>query len=119
MEAEKIYKKYPKEVREYMNNLFNSLEKQYGEISDEWRVSLDLIAYNYHIIVKCREDIEKNGFEKTDDRGRISKNPSLSTFNQAQGYLMKLLSQFGLNIMSKSKLKDMAKEHDNLQDLLE
>lgn len=119
MDAKKIYKKYDKQVIEYMSNLISKLESQYGEINDEWRVSLDLIAFNYDIIRKCQIDIEKNGFEKTDDRGRLAKNPSLTVCNQAQGNLFKLLNSFGLNLLSKSKIKNVEDTDDGLEDLLQ
>lgn len=118
MEAKKIYKKYDKEVIEYMTNLIKRLESQYGKINEEWRISLDLIAFNYDIIRRCQIDIEKNGLEKTDDRGRLSKNPNILTCNQAQTNLFKLLNSFGLNLMSQSKLKDIDTEGDGFDDLI-
>lgn len=118
MDAAKIYKKYSKDVINYMANLFSALEKQYGCINDEWRVSLDLIAFNYDIIVKCQRDIEKNGFNAIDDRGRLSKNPAIQICNAAQGNLFKLLNSFGLNLMSKSKIKDVESADSTLEDLL-
>lgn len=118
MNPKTIYKKYDKEVIEYMSNLVKRLESQYGQINDEWRVSLDLIAFNYDIIRKCQIDIEKNGLEKLDDRGRLSKNPNIYTFNQAQGNLFKLLNSFGLNLMSKSKIKGVEQETDGFDDLI-
>ncbi len=119
MDAKKIYKKYDKKVIEYMSNLIKRLESQYGQINEEWRVSLDLIAFNYDLIRKCQEDIEEKGLEKYDERGRLSKNPSISTVNQAQGNLFKLLNSFGLNLLSKSKIKDGDIEDDGLDDLLQ
>lgn len=118
MEAKKIYKKYDKEVIEYMTNLIKRLESQYGKINEEWRISLDLIAFNYDIIRRCQIDIEKNGLEKTDDRGRLCKNPNILTCNQAQTNLFKLLNSFGLNLMSQSKLKDIDTEGDGFDDLI-
>lgn len=50
MNVKKTYSKYDSEVIEYMENLIRALEKQYGQIDDEWRVSLDLIASDYNII---------------------------------------------------------------------
>lgn len=119
MDAKKIYKKYDKQVIEYMTNLISKLESQYGQINEEWRVSLDLIAFNYDIIRKCQLDIEKNGLEKHDDRGRLSKNPALMVCNQAQGNLFKLLNSFGLNLLSKSKIKDDSNDDDGLENLLQ
>lgn len=119
MDAKKIYKKYDKQVVEYMTNLIHRLESQYGQVNEEWRVSLDLIAFNYDIIRKCQEDLQLNGLEKEDSRGRLCKNPSLATVNQAQGNLFKLLNSFGLNLLSKSKIKNDELEDDGLNDLLE
>lgn len=119
IEPKKIYKKYDKEVVEYMTNLVKRLESQYGTINEEWRVSLDLIAFNYDMIRKCQIDIEKYGLEKEDSKGRLSKNPNIYTLNQAQGNLFKLLNSFGLNLMSKSKLKGTDLETDGFDDLID
>ena len=116
--AAKVYKDYDKQVITYMANLIKRLESQYGQINDEYRVSLDLIAFNYDIIRKCQIDIAKNGLEKTDSRGRMSKNPSLMICNQAQDHLFKLLNSFGLNLLSKSKIKDIETGQDDLDDLI-
>jgi P27 family predicted phage terminase small subunit len=118
MDAKRIYKQYDKQVIEYMTNLIKRLETQYGHINEEWRVSLDLIAFNYDIIRKCQEDILKNGLEKKDGRGRLSKNPSLMICNQAQDHLFKLLNSFGLNLMSKYKMKEEGDDSDELDELL-
>lgn len=118
MDTKKIYKEYDKQVITYMTNLINRLESQYGQINEEWRVSLDLIAFNYDIIRKCQVDILKNGLEKTDARGRMSKNPSLMICNQAQDHLFKLLNSFGLNLMSKSKMKGIEQDQDDLEELI-
>lgn len=118
IEAKKIYKDYDKQVIAYMTNLINRLETQYGQINEEWRVSLDLIAFNYDIIRKCQQEILQHGLEKTDDRGRLSKNPALMVCNQAQDHLFKLLNSFGLNLLSKSKIKDTEQEQNDLEDLI-
>ncbi len=113
------YKEYNKEVIEYMDNLVTVLLDKYGEIDPAWTVSLELIAFNYDIIKKCQKDIKKNGLEKTDARGRMSKNPCLMVCNQAQQNLIKFLNAFGLNISSASKIKDMVSEDDGYEDLLD
>lgn len=118
LSAKRIYgKKYDNEVITYMDNLFKMLTKQYGSVLDEWRVSLDLIAFNYNLIRKCEKDIETNGFTKQDERGRMQKNPAFAICNSAQGHLIKLLSSFGLNLLSKAKLKEPDND-DGLDDLL-
>ena len=116
----KHFGQYDKAVQAYMKNLVISLEKQYGELDETWLVSLELIAFNYDLILKCQADIAKNGLEKYDNSHRLVKNPCISTLNNAQAYLIKLLSAFGLTVMSKSKLKNMpdTSSDDLLEDLL-
>lgn len=119
MDANKLYGKiYDKNVVKYMSYIIKALEKQYGQVNEEYLISLDLIAFNYDIIRKCQVDILKNGLEKTDARGRMSKNPSLMICNQAQDHLFKLLNSFGLNLMSKSKMKDIEQDQDDLEELI-
>lgn len=116
-EIQKLYSSYDKEVRAYMNDLLDSLIIQYGKIESTWKSSFRLIALNYDIIKKCEKDIQKYGIQKLDDRGRLSKNPSISVLNATQGHLYKLLSSFALNPMAKSKLKDTDTDND-LENLL-
>lgn len=114
------YADYDERVKKYMTALYNRLEEQYGKIDDEWIASLDLIAFNYQIIQKCKKDMLQNGIEKADSRGRLSRNPSVAVNNQAQANLLKLLNSFGLNLMSKSKIKQIGgfDEDDGMDELI-
>lgn len=120
IQVRKIYteKGYYPEVVDYMEKLYKKLDTQYGEVKEEWRVSLDMIAFNYNLIVDCQKDILLNGIDKEDSRGRLARNPAISTMNISQNALMKLLNSFGLNLMSKGKLKNTGDEDDGLDDLL-
>jgi len=113
IDVDKVYKKYNKDVRTYMKNLLMSLQNQYGNVPEEWRISLDLIAFNYNTILLCQKDLEENGFRDGEKR-----NPAITTLNNAQSYLIKLLGQFGLTIYSKSKLKDLDTSENILDELL-
>ena len=112
LNAKKIYKDYDKKVIEYMDNLIKRLTNQYGLVNEEWRVSLDLIAFNYDLICKCQEDLAKNGMNVNNSRGVLMRNPSLSTINSAQCNLMRLLNSFGLNIASKSRIGKVDADND-------
>ena len=112
LNAKKIYKDYDKKVIEYMDNLIKRLTNQYGIVNEEWRVSLDLIAFNYDLICKCQEDLAKNGMNVNNSRGILMRNPSISTLNSAQCNLMRLLNSFGLNIASKSRLGKVEVDND-------
>lgn len=119
-EVKKLYAEYDERVKTYMDSLIECLKEQYGEIDPTWYCSLDLIAFNYQTIQKCKEDLLIHGVEKEDKRGRLSRNPNVAVCNQAQGNLLKLLNSFGLNIMAKSKIKQIGgfEEDDGMEDLI-
>jgi P27 family predicted phage terminase small subunit len=103
-----------------MLNLYRRLIDQYGRIDEEWLPSLELIAFNYQMIQRCKADMLKNGIEKEDSRGRLARNPSVAVCNQSQNNLFKLLNSFGLNLMSRSKIKQLGgmEEKDGMDELL-
>ncbi len=104
MDAKVIYKKYDKQVQEYMDNVIKCLEADYGKIPESWRVSLDLIADNYSIYLKAKADVDKNGLQTYDNYGRPFRNQCLSVMNQAQTQLKDLLKSFALTPMSRTKM---------------
>ena len=121
MNVEEIYKDYSPKVQEYMSNLITCLESDYGSIPDSFRVSLDLIAMNYDIILKCQEDIKVNGLLRTDNLKRTFKNQHITILNQAQGYLQALLKTFALTPMTRSKMKALERkdEEETTQDYID
>lgn len=118
IQVRRLYSDYDERVIDYMEKLYKKLDKQYGEVRDEWKVSLDMIAFNYNLILKCQEDIMLNGIDKEDSRGRLARNPAIPVMAQAQNALVKLLNSFGLNLMSKAKMGKVDDEDDGLDDLL-
>lgn len=118
MEAKKIYKDYPVKVQEYMQNVIDCLKQDYKEIPSSWRVSLDLIADNYDIYLKAKEDIDKNGLLRKDTHGRTFKNQCFPLMTASQTFLIKLLSNFALTPMSRSKIKNFDSDEDLFDDLI-
>lgn len=101
-----LYTQYAEEVQEYMKNVILCLRADYGEnIPESWRISLDLIADNYEIYLKAKNDIMKNGLLREDNQGRTFKNQNISIMNMAQRNITDLLKAFALTPMSKSKMK--------------
>lgn len=45
---------YDKDVQDYMTSLLKSLKKDFGELKDEWLLSLDLIAQTYDTYLIAR-----------------------------------------------------------------
>lgn len=123
MNAKTVYKQYDKRVQNYMDNVIECLEQDYGKIPESWRISLDLIADNYSIYLKALDAINAADKEmiKEDNYGRTFKHPAFGIMNQAQSQLKDLLKSFALTPMSKSKMKKLEseeyKEDDYLDDL--
>ena len=118
MEAKKIYSKYDKQVQEYMQNVIDCLKQDYKNIPSSWRISLDLIADNYAIYLKAKNDVMENGLLRKDTQNRTFKNQSFSLMMATQNVIMRLLSSFGLSPMSKSKMKNMDTDDFGIEDLL-
>lgn len=114
MNAKIIYKNYDQQVQEYMCNVINCLEEDYGKIPESWRVSLDLIADNYSLYLQAKKDIDENGLMTIDKYGRPFRNPCYSVLNSAQLQLKDLLKSFALTPMSKSKMKGF--ENNNIDE---
>ena len=87
MTANTIYKDYDSRVQEYMQNVIECLEQDYGKIPSSWRVSLDLIADNYSIYLQAKDEIQKDKM-----------------------FLKDLLKSFALTPMSKSKMKRLEED---------
>lgn len=104
------YKKYPKEIQEYMSYVKDSLIDKYGEIFPHYLVSLDTLAMNLNIIRMAALDIEENGFHHKDYKGIDRKSGSVQTFNNAQISALKIMNNFGLSPMAEARIKTNKKE---------
>lgn len=118
MNANNIYKDYPKKVQEYMQNVIDCLKQDYKEIPSSWRVSLDLIADNVDVYLRAKEDIDKNGLLRKDKQGRTFKNQCFPLMTTAQDHIIKLLQSFALTPMSKSKMKNFESDEDLFDELI-
>ena len=88
-----------------MHRLIQSLEENYGGVDQAWITSLDLIAMNYDLLYQAYDDIKESGNTATASKGRLSKNPSISIFMNAQNNIQNILSKNGLTLMSKVRAK--------------
>lgn len=118
MDAKTIYKDYPKKVQVYMQNVIDCLKQDYKDIPSSWRVSLDLIADNVDIYLKAKEDIDNNGLLRKDTHGRTFKNQCFPLMVTTESLVIKLLSNFGLSPMSRSKLRKYDSDDIDIEDLL-
>ena len=120
IEVNKIYKDYPKQVREYMQNVVDCLIQDYKVIPKSWCVSLDLIADNYDVYLKAKKAINEDGLLRKDSHGRTFKNQNINIMNTAQDHIIRLMSSFALTPMSRSKMKnlDTTALRDELDELI-
>lgn len=106
-------------TQEYLKILCDSIEHEYGEIDGPYLLSLDLIADNYELLLLAKEDIKLNGLKQYDKANRLSKNDSIQIFNTAQTNITRLLNNFGKTPMSKSKIKQIDNNEEDLSNLLD
>ena len=103
----KKYKEYNETVQRWMASLENDLEKELGEIPSSYQVQLDLIADAFETYVESKRILKKEGLLITNGRGALVKNPVTSLISSSQLFISKLLGQFALTRMAKSKLKQV------------
>lgn len=96
---------YLEKTVEQMHRLIQSLEDNYGDVDQAWITSLDLIAMNYDLLYQAYDDIKETGNTAPGSKGRLSKNPSISIFMNAQNNIQNILSKNGLTLMSKVRAK--------------
>lgn len=101
------FSKYPADVQEYMENVYNCLVEDYGKLQESWLVSLDLIASNYDILLKAKADIDANGLLRVDEHGRTFKNQNVAIYSTAQSLLVNLLKGFALQPVIRSKMRQL------------
>lgn len=102
----KKYKEYNETVQRWMASLESDLERELGEIPSSYQVQLDLIADAFETYVESKRILKKEGL-LINSRGGLVKNPIFSLINSSQLFIAKLLGQFALTRMAKSKLKQV------------
>lgn len=111
------YETYSPQVQIWMQKLVNNLKEELDEIPISYEVSLDLLADAFETYLDAKYQIQKHGILIESSRGDYIKNPALSALNSSQLFISKLLSQFALTRMSKSKLKEN-KDNNDVQELI-
>ena len=115
------YEKYNSEIQKYMEYIVDSLFEKYGEVFPHYLISMDVFAMNLDIMMQAKKIFDTEGFAQEDTRGVKRKSGAVQAFNTAQQAALKIMSQFGLNPMSASRIKDNKYERDTkeyLDDLI-
>lgn len=109
MDLEKILERYKdsdKRTKEYMEFFYNSIKEKYGEVSESFLPSLDMLSFNLDLMFMSWDDIKLNGVKDEDKYRGQKKSASLQSFYNAQNYIHKLISYFGFTPASSAKIKD-------------
>lgn len=104
---ENKYKNYSTQIQNWMMKLENTLHNEMTEIPDSFDVQLSLLADAFDLYIKSKKEIDKHGLLVKDSRGGLVKNPAISPLNSSALLIEKMLTQFGLTRMAKSKLKNI------------
>lgn len=113
-QAKKMYERYGEEVIKYMWSVHKFLLNKFGYISDEWFLSLQMLADNLNMFFKCRDQIAEDGIFIENKFGNMDKHPLIKVQNDAQIQIVKLLNEFGLSPKSVARLKIEDTEEDDL-----
>ena len=111
-QAKKLYKEYSTEVQNYMWAVHSYLQKKFGNINDEWVMSLMMLADNLEMFIQCRKQIKETGLMITNRFNVLEKNPLIKVQNDSQIQIVKLLNEFALTPKSAEKIKEV-EEEDN------
>ncbi len=116
----KRYEKYNEDIQKYMDYIIDSLIEKYGEVYPHYLISMDVFAMNLDIMMQAKQIFDTEGFQHKDHNNIQRKSGAVQAFNTAQQAALKIMSQFGLNPMSASKIKDnkTARETQNYLDEL-
>lgn len=112
-QAKKIYKDYLPEVQAAMWAVHSYLQKKFGNINDEWIMSLMMLADNLQMFIECRKQIKEQGLLITNRFNILEKNPLIKVQNDAQIQIVKLLNEFALTPKSAEKIETKEEDDDS------
>lgn len=120
------YRKYRKEVRIYMKKIEKQLAAEYGQVAEEWDITLEQLADSYQLYLNIKEQIEKDGLIKKSIRiGKKGepmeveeKHPLFPALFNTQTNINRIVNQFGLTLFAKSRIKTKPEINDEKDDYL-
>lgn len=116
--AKKNYEMYGEEVIAHMWAVHRFLLNKFGYISEEWHLSLQMLADNLNMFFQCRDRIKQDGIFIENKFGNLDKHPLIKVQNDAQIQIVKLLNEFGLSPKSVARLRIEENEEDDLLNTL-
>ena len=120
------YRKYRKEVKIFMKKIEKQLAAEYGQVAEEWDITLEQLADSYQLYLNIKEQIEKDGLIKKSIRiGKKGepmeveeKHPLFPALFNTQTNINRIVNQFGLTLFAKSRIKAKPEVNDEKDDYL-
>jgi len=100
----KIDSDLEKEVQSYMKDVLSKLKSDNEKIDETYTAALTMLAENYNMFIKCREQIKNDGLTFKDRFGNVKTHPLLKVQNDSQIQAMKLFNEFGFTSKSDGKI---------------
>lgn len=108
------YSDYSEKTQQFMLATEKYLKAKYGKIEPHWEAQLEMLATNFELFMLAKDEIKKSGLLVTNRFGASEKNPMLRVIVDANIQCFKILAEFGLNPMSKGKIKTVEEEQDDV-----
>lgn len=108
----KKYMNYSAHTQKFMVDVERFLKKKYNEIQPQWEGQLQLLATNYDLFVKSKEQVDEDGLLVQNRYGGWEKHPLLVTIKDSNNQVIKIIHEFGLSPSSDSKIKETSSDDD-------
>lgn len=100
------FSKYSPEVQAMMEKVMATLTDELGDnLPSAYELDLGLLADSLELYTQARNEITTHGILVDSGKAKV-KNPAVAVLNSTQLFISKLINQFGLTRMAKSKLKE-------------
>lgn len=108
----KKYANYSSQTQKFMAEVEAFLRKKYNELQPHWEGQLQLLATNYDLFIKAKEQVNEDGLLVQNRMGGWDKHPLLTTIKDANIQVLKFISEFGLSPSSNGKIKEKSEDND-------
>ena len=108
----KKYNNYSAQTQKFMAEVEAFLRKKYNELQPHWEGQLQLLATNYDLFIKAKEQVNEDGLLVQNRMGGWDKHPLLTTIKDANIQVLKFISEFGLSPSANGKIKEKSDDND-------
>ncbi len=108
----KKYINYSAQTQKFMAEVEAFLRKKYNELQPHWEGQLQLLATNYDLFIKAKEQVNEDGLLVQNRQGGWEKHPLLVTIKDSNIQIIKLINEFGLSPSSNGKIKEKSEDND-------